>query len=201
MVRDLMLTCVERRFNTLRAPHPIQWLADNGSAYAARETLEFVVALALVPCFTPVRSPESNGVSEALVKILKRDYARIQPRPDALTVLEQLPAWIDDYNENHPHSGLRMRSLVNSFEANHNQPRVLFDGGNSSHRHSSIEEIVRETDGGNDRRHIRVNCAPLGEIPAADQCDSKKRQADQKDIELPRCKDHQVEDDCQEGQC
>jgi putative transposase len=110
MVRDLMLACVERRFNSLRAPHPIQWLADNGSAYAAHETLEFAAALALVPCFTPVRSPESNGVSEAFVKTLKRDYARIQPRPDALTVLQQLPTWIDDYNENHPHSGLRMCS-------------------------------------------------------------------------------------------
>jgi putative transposase len=110
MVRDLMLTCVERRFNALRAPHPVQWLTDNGSAYAARETLEFAAALALVPCFTPVRSPESNGVSEAFVKTLKRDYARIQPRPDALAVLQQLPTWIDDYNENHPHSGLRMRS-------------------------------------------------------------------------------------------
>jgi putative transposase len=109
-VRDLMLACVERRFNALRAPHPVQWLADNGSAYVARETLEFAAALALVPCFTPVRSPESNGVSEAFVKTLKRDYARIQPRPDALTVLQQLPTWINDYNENHPHSGLRMRS-------------------------------------------------------------------------------------------
>jgi putative transposase len=62
------------------------------------------------PCFTPVRSPESNGVSEAFVKTLKRDYARIQPRPDAMTVLQQLPNWIEDYNENHPNSGLRMRS-------------------------------------------------------------------------------------------
>jgi putative transposase len=57
-----------------------------------------------------VRSLESNGVSEAFVRALKRDYCRIQPRPDALTVLQQLPSWIDDYNENHPHSGLRMRS-------------------------------------------------------------------------------------------
>jgi putative transposase len=110
MIRDLMLACVERRFGTLRAPHPVQWLADNGSAYTARETLEFATALGLVPCFTPVRSPESNGISEAFVKTLKRDYARVQPRPDALTVLQQLPVWIDDYNENHPHSGLRMRS-------------------------------------------------------------------------------------------
>ena len=110
MVRDLMLACVERRFAATRMAQPVQWLADNGSAYTARETLEFATALGLVACFTPVRSPESNGVSEAFVKTLKRDYASIQARPDAATVLQMLPSWIEDYNDNHPHSGLRMRS-------------------------------------------------------------------------------------------
>lgn len=110
MVRDLMLDCIERRFKSLRAPHPVQWLADNGSAYTARETIDFAAALLLVPCFTPVRSPESNGVCEAFVKTFKRDYARIQPRPNAIAVLQCLPTWFEDYNENHPHSGLRMRS-------------------------------------------------------------------------------------------
>src|SRR6185437_6809481 len=33
---------------------------------------------------------ERNGVSEAFVKTLKRDDARIQPRPDAVAVLQQL---------------------------------------------------------------------------------------------------------------
>ena len=110
MIRNLMLACVEQRFGTCRAPQPVQWLADNGSAYTARDTRDFAAALNLVAYFTPVRSPESNGISEAFVKTLKRDYARIHPRPDALTVLDQLPGWIEDYNENHPHSGLRMRS-------------------------------------------------------------------------------------------
>lgn len=110
MVRDLMLACVERRFAAIRAPYPVQWLADNGSAYTAAETLVFAAALGLVACFTPVRSPESNGVSEAFVKTLKRDHARVQTRPDAATVLLMVPHWIEDYNEHHPHSGLRMRS-------------------------------------------------------------------------------------------
>ena len=110
MVRDLMLACVERRFAAIRAPYPVQWLADNGSAYTAAETLVFAAALGLVACFTPVRSPESNGVSEAFVKTLKRDYARVQTRPDAATVLLMVPHWIEDNNEHHPHSGLRMRS-------------------------------------------------------------------------------------------
>jgi transposase InsO family protein len=110
MIRDLMLECVERRFDAIRAPRPIQWLADNGSAFTATETTDFAVALNLVPCFTPIRSPESNGVCEAFVKTLKRDYARVNPRPDAISVLQQLPDWFEDYNTNHPHSGLRMRS-------------------------------------------------------------------------------------------
>jgi transposase InsO family protein len=110
MVRDMMLGCVERRFDALRAPEPVQWLADNGSAYTAGETVDFAAALNLVPCFTPVRSPESNGVCEAFVKTMRRDYARVNPAPDATSVLQQLPAWFEDYNTAHPHSGLRMRS-------------------------------------------------------------------------------------------
>lgn len=110
MIRDMMLDCVERRFDAIRAPQPVQWLADNGSAYTAAETTDFAAALNLIPCFTPVRSPESNGVCEAFVKTLKRDYARVNPRPDAISVLQQLPAWFEDYNTVHPHSGLRMRS-------------------------------------------------------------------------------------------
>ena len=121
MVRNLMLACVEQRFAALRAPYPVQWLTDNGSAYAARDTLDFAASLSLVPCFTPVRSPESNGISEAFVKTLKRDYARVQPRPDALTVMAQLPGWIEDYNTNHPHSGLQMRS-PREFICSHSQP-------------------------------------------------------------------------------
>jgi putative transposase len=87
MVRDMMLECVERRFDAVRAPEPVQWLADNGSAYTAAETVDFATALNLVACFTPVRSPESNGVCEAFVKTFKRDYVRVNPRPDAISVL------------------------------------------------------------------------------------------------------------------
>ena len=44
------------------------------------------------------------------MKTLKRDYAWVNPRPDAVTVLQQIPAWFEDYNACHPHSGLRMLS-------------------------------------------------------------------------------------------
>ena len=109
-VRDMMLDAVEKRFGAVRAPHPIEHLSDNGSPYTAKQTRDFAAALNLIPCFTPVKSPESNGMSEAFVKTLKRDYVRISPLPDAKTALRQIAGWIDDYNEIHPHSALRMRS-------------------------------------------------------------------------------------------
>lgn len=110
MVRDMMLEAVESRFSTLHAPMPIEWLTDNGSAYTAKETRDFATALNLIACFTPVQSPESNGISESFVKTFKRDYVRINPLPDAVTALSKIAGWFEDYNENHPHSGLKMRS-------------------------------------------------------------------------------------------
>jgi transposase InsO family protein len=83
-------------------PHPIEWLSDNGSAYIARETRQIATALGLRLAFTPVRSPESNGISEAFVKTLKRDYARISILTDAATTMALLPGWFEDYNTVHP---------------------------------------------------------------------------------------------------
>ncbi|MFE8585983.1 integrase core domain-containing protein, partial [Sphingomonas sp. NCPPB 2930] len=44
------------------------------------------------------------------VHTLKRDYVRVSPLPDAPTALTSLAGWTEDYNDNHPHSGLKMRS-------------------------------------------------------------------------------------------
>ena len=110
MVRDLMVACVERRFGGNRTTHAVEWLSDNGSAYRAKDTLEVATALGLRLAFTPPRSPESNGIAEAFVKTLKRDYAKVTLLPDAATILRLLATWIEDYNTSHPHSGLRMLS-------------------------------------------------------------------------------------------
>jgi putative transposase len=62
-------------------------------------------------CTTPAYSPESNRMAEAFVKTLHRDYVYLSRIDSPAAVLEQLPHWIEDYNEVHPHKGLRMRSL------------------------------------------------------------------------------------------
>jgi len=81
-----------------------------GWYYIARPTRETATALGLRLAFTPVRSPESNGVSEAFVKTLRRDYARLSILPDADTAMRLLPGLFEDYNTVHPHSGLRYLS-------------------------------------------------------------------------------------------
>ena len=123
-VRDMMLAGVEGRFGTDRAPHPIEHLSDNGSPYTAKDTRDFAAALGLVPCFTPIRSPESNGMAEAFVKTLRRDYIRITPLPEAANVLGLVAGWIDDYNTVHPHSALAMRS-PREFRATLNPSRTV----------------------------------------------------------------------------
>jgi putative transposase len=110
MIRDMMVRCVEQRFGTIRAQHPVQWLSDNGSIFAAHKTIEIALALNLVPCFTPVQSPESNGMAEAFVKTLKRDYVRVSAIPDKDAALALVDSWMEDYNTVHPHSRLGYRS-------------------------------------------------------------------------------------------
>lgn len=109
-VRDMMLEAVEARFGSLQAAHKVEFLTDNASAHTARDTRVFAAQLGLVPCFTPIAGPESNGIAEAFVRTFKRDYLRVNPVPSAEAALTQITGWIADYNEIHPHPGLRMRS-------------------------------------------------------------------------------------------
>jgi len=111
-VRDLVAQAMEARFGagTTCAPHRVQFLSDNGAPYTSRETQAFMRFAGLVGCNTPAYSPESNGMAEAFVKTLKRDYAYLNDIPDAATVLRQLPSWFADYNAHHPHKALGMRS-------------------------------------------------------------------------------------------
>ncbi len=110
-VRDLMVAAVEHRFGPVhRLPSTIEWLTDNGSCYLARETRRFAGEIGLAPRTTPLESPQSNGMAEAFVRTLKRDYVRVSPVPDAEAVLRQLPGWMAHYNEVHPHRALGYRS-------------------------------------------------------------------------------------------
>jgi putative transposase len=110
-VRDLMVAAVEHRFGQVnQVPRTIEWLTDNGSGYVAHDTRRFARDLGLEPRTTPVESPQSNGMAEAFVRTMKRDYVRVSPIPNAKAVLRLLPVWLAHYNEVHPHRALGYRS-------------------------------------------------------------------------------------------
>jgi putative transposase len=110
-VQDLMVAAVEHRFGLVnRLPEVIEWLSDNGSCYVAGDTRSFARGIGLEPRTTPIESPQSNGMAEAFVRTLKRDYVRVNALPDAQTVMTSLPGWFAHYNEVHPHKALGYRS-------------------------------------------------------------------------------------------
>jgi transposase InsO family protein len=111
-IRTLMDRTLWARFGeaTLKAPHAIQWLSDNGPQYTATASVLYAHELGLVPITTPAYSPQSNGLAEAFVKTFKRDYVDGAELRDTETVLAQLGAWFEDYNTRAPHSALGMQS-------------------------------------------------------------------------------------------
>ncbi len=57
-----MVDGVECRLGGSRLLHLVQWLSNNGSCRRARETIDFPIWLGPVLCFTPISSPQSNGM-------------------------------------------------------------------------------------------------------------------------------------------
>ena len=112
-VREMLIEAVEKRFGTVDsvpAGHVLEFLSDNGGAYIAHDTRRIARSLGLTPINTPVCSPQSNGMAESFVNTFRRDYQSRMDLSDAPTVLAQLAAAFEHFNEVHPHSSLKMRS-------------------------------------------------------------------------------------------
>jgi putative transposase len=112
-VREMLIEAVEQRFGAVEAipdDHVLEFLSDNGGAYIAADTRSVARQLGLKPINTPVCSPQSNGMAESFVNTFKRDYVSRMDLTDAPTVMAQLPAAFEHFNEVHPHSSLKMRS-------------------------------------------------------------------------------------------
>lgn len=101
-----MLGAVEKRFGKQLPTQSLEWLTDNGSAYRAHQTRAFARMLGREPCTAAVRSPESNGIAESVVKTIKRDYISMMPKPDSRAAVMNLAVAFSHYNEYHPHSAL-----------------------------------------------------------------------------------------------
>ena len=112
-VREMLIEAVEKRFGAVEAVpagHTLEFLTDNGGAYITHETRRIARSVGLTPINTPVCSPQSNGMAESFVNTFRRDYLSRMDLTDAPTVLAQLPAAFEHFNEVHPHSSLKMKS-------------------------------------------------------------------------------------------
>ena len=101
-VREMLIEAVERRFGSVEAipdDHTLEFLSDNGGAYIAADTRSVARQLGLTPINTPVCSPQSNGMAESFVNTFKRDYVSRMDLTDARTVMAQLPAAFEHFNE------------------------------------------------------------------------------------------------------
>ena len=112
-VREMLIEAVEKRFGDIDGipeTHTLEFLSDNGGAYIAAETRQIARQLGLKPVNPPVCSPQSNGMAESFVNTFKRDYVSRMDLANARTVMAQMAAAFEHFNEVHPHSALKMKS-------------------------------------------------------------------------------------------
>ena len=108
---EMLREAVFRRFGEARArAQGIEFLSDNGPEYTSHRFRPFVRAMGLIPCHTPRRSPESNGLAEAFFGSFKRDYVYQACLETFAEVGRQIPTWIEHYNQKAPHSALKMQA-------------------------------------------------------------------------------------------
>jgi transposase InsO family protein len=108
---EMLREAVFQRFGETRTrAQGIEFLSDNGPEYTSHRFRPFVRAMGLIPCHTPRRSPESNGLAEAFFGSLKRDYVYQACLETLETVAHQVPQWIEHYNQHAPHSALGMQT-------------------------------------------------------------------------------------------
>jgi putative transposase len=109
-ILSLIIDSIEKRFAGLRASRKIEFLSDRGSIYRAYNVLNLGRQLNLKSCLTAPYSPESNGMSEAFVNTIKRDYVYVNDCDSSGNVLKMLSDWFVEYNQIAPHSALGMKS-------------------------------------------------------------------------------------------
>ena len=110
-VRDLMVAAVEQRFGPDQSTASDDRMADRQRLLLCLWRNTQVRPRDRLRADDDSRGKSAiNGMAEAFVRTIKRDYVRVNPTPDAQTVMRSLPKWFDHYNQLHPHRALGYRS-------------------------------------------------------------------------------------------
>lgn len=107
---EVVKEALKKRFGCENVPAKgnLEFLSDNGSEFIEKGFRKFLERAGLTVCNTPIRSPESNGISESFFKSLKRDYVYQSVIMSFDNITENVVKWIEDYNIRAPHSALGM---------------------------------------------------------------------------------------------
>jgi putative transposase len=92
-IRRLLSAACQPRLQGQRPTGPLELLSDNERMYTALETVIRAEHLGLTPITTPAYRPQSNGMSEAFVQTLRRDYLDGADLRSATRVFVQLGGW------------------------------------------------------------------------------------------------------------
>ena len=117
-MQTLVKVSLRRRFSRETVPNnkKIEFLSDNGPEYRKISFRRFLRHVGFEVCNTPLRSPESNGIAEAFFKSFKRDYVYQHLCETFDEVGAKIPAWVEDYNTQAPHSALGLLSPAKFYE-------------------------------------------------------------------------------------
>ena len=82
-------------------------MSDNGSAYKSYDFRNLLTELGIRHIRTRPYTPRTNGKAERFIQTSLREWAYAAPYSSSRERTAQMPAWIDNYNLNRPHSALK----------------------------------------------------------------------------------------------
>lgn len=82
-------------------------MSDNGSAYKSDAFRNLLAELGIRDIWIRPHTPRTNGKAERFIQASLREWAYAVPYSSSREQTAQMPAWIDNYNLNRPHSALK----------------------------------------------------------------------------------------------
>jgi transposase InsO family protein len=82
-------------------------MSDNGSAYRSYDFRKLLTEFGIRHIRTRPYTPRTNGKAERFIQTSLREWAYATPYSSSQERTAQMPAWIDNYNLNRPHSAIK----------------------------------------------------------------------------------------------
>jgi transposase InsO family protein len=92
----------------------LQLMSDNGPAYRSQPVAAFVEKLGIKHIFTRPYTPRTNGKAERFIQTSLRQWAYAAVYQNSAHRQQHLLPWLHRYNWHRPHSGIKLKTPVQS---------------------------------------------------------------------------------------